>query len=196
MRTPRAFRPLVLGLLVAGVVAACAHGPQPIGLHPAPVVTRSAVGAGIPLAVTVVDRRTDPGATELPSAARARARFPLEGDVTDAVRAALLKGLKAQGFRTDAPEGYPALTVAVTRFDYWVLSGFGTSDIRATVVLEAVARRADASFNVTYKAGNHQRVAVVPRQVDVQDTVNGALAAALQRLLADDQVLRFLAADS
>lgn len=179
---------------LAGLVllAACAHGPTPVRLHPVPQAPVSDVGRGLPVAVQVVDARPGASPTDMPSAVQARAEYPVQGDPVDTVRQGLLDGLRRQGFVPGA-DGGPSLTVEVQRFDYWVLKGFGTSDVRATAVLNAIARRGGATFEVTYKADHHQRVAIVPRRQDVEEGVNGALATVLKQLFADDKLLGFLA---
>lgn len=174
--------------------AACAHGPEPVRLLAPPGATPSDVGRGLPVSVQVVDARPESSATEMPSAARARAEYPLQGDPVETVRQGVVAGLRAQGFVPGAAGG-PSLTVELRRFDYWVLKGFGTSDVRAGAVLNAVAQRGGARFEVTYKADQHQKVALVPRRADVEAAVNGALATVLKQLYADAQLSAFLAGD-
>jgi len=187
------FRPALWAIpCLALLLAACAHGPEPVRLRPAPPAPVTDVGRGLPVAVQVVDARGGAGSTDMPSSVQARAEYPLQGDPVETVRQGVIAGLRQQGFVPGQGPG-TSLTVEVQRFDYWVLKGFGTSDVRATAVLNAVARRGGASFEVTYKADHHQRVAIVPRRADVEEAVNGALATVLKQLFADDKLLAFLA---
>jgi len=182
-------------ILVALLLSACAHAPQAIRLHPLPEAAPSGVGAGQALGVQVVDARTASPTADLPSATAARTQFPIQDDPVAVLRDGVASGLRHQGFQPAPGPGDPSITVRLTQFDYWVLKGIGTSDIRASVTLNAVAHRGTRSFDVTYKADQHQKVAVVPRRVDVQEAVNGALAAALSQLLKDNQLMQFLATD-
>jgi uncharacterized lipoprotein len=188
-------RQRVVWVLAALVLGACAHTPQPVTLSPKPKIAEHAVGGFLTVAVRVVDARPAPGAADVPSARAARERFPITGDLVDAVRSQVMDGLEHQGFRPapDSGDGDRSLTVEVRRLDHGVLSGCGSSDINATAALKAVARRPDGTYEVTHQVGEHRKVAFGPTRKDVAATVNGALEGALQRILEDDRLLDFLA---
>jgi uncharacterized lipoprotein len=180
-----------LALTCLTLLAACAHGPEPVTLRPPPQPFASDAGRGLPVTVQVTDARPGDSATDLPSAVRARAEYPVQGDPVETIRQGVIAGLRRQGFVPGAGGG-PSLDVELRRFDYWVLKGIGTSDVRATAVLYAVAHRGGATFEVTYKADQHQKVAIFPRRQDVEEAVNGALATVLKQLFADNQLKDFL----
>lgn len=180
--------------LLALLLAACAHGPQPVTLHPAPETPTSGLGRGEMVAIQVADLRPDPSLSDVPATVATRQNFPIRGDVLEVVLGQVADGLAQQGFEpVTAGEAPVSLTVEVQRLDHWVLTGFGVSDIHAVAALNAVARRGGASYEVLYRVDQHQRVVFRPRQADVEETVNDALSGVLARVLEDERLLAFLA---
>jgi uncharacterized lipoprotein YajG len=182
------------GLLL--LAAACVHAPQPVVLNPMPKISGQAVGKLLPVAVRVADARPAPGTADVPSVRDAREQYPITTDVVGVVRAQVMSGLDLQGFRPAPATGADAgrsLTVEVRVLELSVLPGFGSSDINAAAALTAIARRADATYEVTHQVNEHRKVFFGPTRKDVAATVNGALGEALRRILEDEKLLAFLA---
>jgi uncharacterized lipoprotein len=186
------------GALLLLLAGACVHAPQPVTLNPMPKIAENAVGKLLPVAVKVVDARPT-AATDVPSVRAAREQYPITGDVAEAVRAKVMDGLELQGFRPAPANGGDAgraLTVEVRLLEHGVLPGFGSSDINATATLKAIARRPDGTYEVTRQVNEHRKVLFGPTRKAVAETVNSALAGALQRILEDEKLLAFLAGGS
>lgn len=178
---------LLLSLSLLG--AACALSPQVVDLHPE-LETAGVAGAPRTLALEVRDARSDP-IIGYRGGVYATATLSAEPDLADQVRTALANVLTTAGWRVVAPDerADTRLSVDVTELKY-ALHG----DRFPRVVETAAAIRASSETGETTRTGEYsdrrtKEVLKPPSEAENEELLNDVLSAALQRLVADKELL-------
>jgi uncharacterized lipoprotein len=184
---------VALCALTAAGIGGCAWVPQNVTLKPAPVVVASSMGHGVTVAVHVVDRRRSPvlGHRGLDSK---NAAIRTEQDVGALIRGEITDGLARKGFAAARFEGQPGrlLTVEIQRIDYTTDMDFWKGIVQAEAVLNVSTIKDGSKFERAYSGSRMETTVEAPRAKTNQRLINGAISDALQRLLEDERLLRFL----
>jgi hypothetical protein len=77
---------------------------------------------------------------------------------------------------------------------YETSNGFFTGGVHTRAALKAVAQRNQGDFEELYRAEGEERVLIVPTAASDAERINLVLSQAIDKLLADQRLLEFLAA--
>lgn len=188
---PRLF-PFAALVAVLFFAAGCAHTPQPVALHLAPSLPTSSVGRGLPVIVQVVDASNESPVTG-PAYARAKARFPVAGNLAGPLGEQVGVGLARQNFApTETGMADRSLTVTIREFSYAITPGFGVGDIQVTVEISVRVQVGERWRDTGYRIGVSQRVAPMIRKKHIEAAVKDALSSVLVKLFQDHELIAFL----
>jgi uncharacterized lipoprotein len=179
--------------MAALLVAACALSPQVVQIQPALEPVQNA-GSSAPATITleVTDMRKD-AVVGYRGGVYATASISTAEDTTKAVRDALAGALSARGFRILDPglAGDIGLTVEIAELSY-VARQDGVKRVIETV---AAVRAKSVSRDVTrtgeYRDRRTKEVLKPPAASENAELVNAVLSAALQRVVADPDLLKY-----
>lgn len=172
----------------------CALSPQTIQVAPKPVVSAQAFGAGRSIALSVVDTRE-------------RAWFGRRGgiydtsyiepagDITVPVREAVVTALGQYGFQVqpaDAPAD-ASMLVDIGAIDYEAAGTPAMTTVTTRADLGVVLRTPDGKeYSGRSKVSQSQEVPLMPDAARNEALINGTLTRALERMMLQPDVLRFL----
>lgn len=176
------------------LLGGCALSPQQVSLAPDPTVPAANVGHNAPVEVTVVDEREDEafGTRGGPyqDTALIRPANDLEAVVGDIVR----NGLQKQGFNAYNPaDGATQLTVHIRTLSYVPESGSVVNRVTTRSELRAVAKRPEATHRATFRSKVEHDTPFTPDARRNEEMMTDVLQRSLERLLADSELLAFLA---
>ncbi|NIR29088.1 MAG: hypothetical protein GWN84_07185 [Gammaproteobacteria bacterium] len=185
-----------LSVLAATALAACALSPQVVSVRPAlETAEHRTIGEGTRLALNVVDARPSSVIGQRGGVYEKTASIRTEGDVAPAVRRELVRALEAVGF--SIPEaGGPAdaaLTVEVASIVYTARGGTFVRGVDTSATVRAEARRGSRTFTGRYRGTQTKNVMTAPGADENEALINAAVSNVLQRLVADAELLGFLA---
>ena len=185
-------RAIAAGAL-ALLLAACAQ-PQAVTVTPEVRVSRSDLGGGRGVQVSVADKRTSQALGD--SLGYEPGDFTVRGDLAAVVREALLAGMLNQGFKPTEAASARELRVEILTLDYGVRERSGLSRyVEARSQLRAGCVR-DARLQLERA---HRGELREPVFLTVQDErtnsqyVSAAVSAAINALLADRELIACLA---
>jgi uncharacterized lipoprotein len=184
-------------LLVALTVlaAGCAWTPQAILVKPEIEVQPSTVGNGRPVVVKVEDER--PKTTLGTRGVRGvGAELTLQGNFAEIIHAALIDGLKRQGF--DPTESSTVdnreLRVEIRGLEYQVTQGFWSGTLRTDCALKATCVVGSARpYEHLYRAEYEESIAFVKGDEENKKYINDIVSKALNQLLSDEKLIKCLA---
>jgi uncharacterized lipoprotein len=185
---------ITVGLL-ALLVGGCAFTPQKVSFAPNVLVAPSDRGAGVSVAVKVVDERASLAIGRRGTAYGDAAAITSDQNVAAVIEAELIKGLQKKGFTVvGAGAAAPATLSAELRLlDYSTSTGMWTGGIHLRTTIKARAARGESVYEQTYRAEREERVMVVPTAEKNQEWINDSLADAIGQILSDDALLKSLA---
>jgi uncharacterized lipoprotein YajG len=116
-------------------------------------------------------------------------------DVRQLLNDAVMEGLRNQGFDPVAYTGAEPilLDVQLRELSYEATPGFFTGGVHTRAALKAIARRSQDSFEELYRAEGEERVLIVPTAASDAERINLVLSQAIDKMLADQHLLKFLA---
>jgi len=178
-------------LTAALFLAACALSPQVVQIQPKlePVQTASAPAS---LALEVVDARAGT-VVGYRGGVYATASISTAADMPETVRAALAAALAARGFRIADPgqEGDIRLRVEIAELAYAARQ----DNVKRVIETSATVRATSVSGTTTrtgeYRDRRTKEVLKPPGEQDNAELVNAVLSGALQRLIADPELLKY-----
>jgi uncharacterized lipoprotein YajG len=181
-------------LLVLVTASGCAWVPQSATLRPAPAITASSAGNGVELAVRVVDRRSSEEIGRRGVDSR-NAPITTRQNVTQVFEKTILRGLGQKGFSASRFEGQPGrlLTVELRKLEYTTDMEYWKGVVRTETELHASMFKDGVKFERLYSGRRSQNVVEAPSASTNERLINEALSEALERLLEDAQLIRFLA---
>lgn len=189
---PRLFPLAAVAVAITFFAAGCAHSPQPVALQLAPSLPTSEAGHGLPVTVRVVDASDESPMTG-PAYDRAKARFPVVGNLTGSLGEQVGVGLALQNFApTETGMADRSLTITVREFSYGITPGFGVGDIQVAVELGAHAQVGGRWYDTGYRIGVSKRVGPMIRHKHMEDALMDALSSVLAKLFQDRELMSFL----
>jgi uncharacterized lipoprotein YajG len=190
----RTVKVLACCALAAVLVGGCAWKPQSAVLQPAPNITPSTVGAGVKVAVRVIDKRQSEtiGYRGLDSQ---NAAITTTQNVPVLFQEKIIEGLVKKGFSASAFEGQPGrlLIVEIRQLDYTTDMEFWKGIIKTEVVLGASMIKDGVKFEQFYTGKRTENSVEAPGAKTNERLINGAISDSLGRLFDDQHLMRYLA---
>jgi uncharacterized lipoprotein len=184
----------ILSVLVAALLfSGCAMSPQVISVQP--VLDTAALpqdGASTTLALAVTDARAN-AVVGYRGGVYDTATITMAEDMTARVQTELAKALAARGFSV-APAGTPFtvnLLVELAELGYSVTQGQVTRTVEVTSLLRARSQAGEVTRTGEYRDTRTQEFVKPPSDAENSALINEVLSAALQRLAADADLLRY-----
>ena len=175
------------------LLAGCALSPQVISVQPAlDTAALPQDGASTTLALAVADIRTN-AIVGYRGGVYDTATITLTKETSAQMQAGLAKALAARGFKIVAA-GTPAtvnLVVELAELAYKVTQGQVTRTVEVTSVLRARSQAGDVTRGGEYRDTRTQEFVKPPSDSDNEALINEVLSAALQRLVADADLLKY-----
>lgn len=184
----------VLLLTLSTAFAGCALSPQVIEVQPTVKVSAANIGHNQPVQVIAVDSRDQLAFGTRGGVYKETALVQPGNDVKSAVEDAVRQGLQTQGFNAFNPgDTETSLEVRLEKLDYVPEAGSVVNEVTLNLVLLGEAQRGDSSYTGTYKSSVVHDVPLTPSAARNQAMINEILSQALNRMLADQKLLAFLA---
>ena len=184
---------ILCGLMVT-MLSGCAFHAQKVTLDPTLNTTKSVEGAGISIALRVVDERENTSLGHRGTAYGAAAEISSSQDVAALVQSKISEGLNSRGYRV-VPYQQAAdrqLTFEVRSLNYSTSTGFWTGGLDIAGAMKARATSGPESFEQFYRVDDKKRVGVVPTAGTNAEWINDALSEMLQKIFNDTTLFRFL----
>lgn len=192
---------IVVSAFLALLLSGCATAPQVVSLSPQVHVTGARQGGGQAVALSVVDERGYKRLLGYRAASNANLNSAIlnDRDVSTAIRQALAKGLRQEGFvPSDSPPsgGRPSLVVHIQQLRYRQVGSDVMPVARIRVVLSAKASNGPHSYSATYRVLNKDPLGVLNTRTAHQRVINKAVESALQQVLDDSSLTAVLRGQS
>jgi uncharacterized lipoprotein YajG len=185
---------LLLCALTAASMTGCAYIRQKATLRLDPHIAPSTIGNGIPVAVRVVDLRRSNviGHRGVDSE---NARITTDQNVTALFLDKIVEGLRAKGFVAAPFDGQSGrlLTVEIRRIEYSNDMDFWKGVFTTDAELTASTFKDGVKFEQLYAGRRKETSVEAPGAATNERLINGAISDALQRLFADERLMRYLA---
>jgi uncharacterized lipoprotein YajG len=190
----RILRLLLAGLMTASWLVGCAWVSQTATLKLEPRTIPSKIGQGRTVAVRVVDRRPARtiGYRGLDSK---NAAITTDQNVADLFQQKLLESLARKGFTAIPHDGAPGrlVVVEVRQIKYTTDMEFWKGIVQTEAELVASMVKDGVKFEQAYLAERKETAIEAPSAKTNERLINGAVSDALQKLLEDERLLRFMA---
>lgn len=188
---------IVLGLMVL-FLSGCAFNKQVVTLNPNVVVPKSAVGAGVTVALKVVDERPNTSLGHRGTAYGAAAEITTSQDMAQLIQEKIRKGLEDRGYKVVAggSSADRQLSFELRDLTYSTSTGFWTGGVEIAGALKTVGRSGSSNYEQLYRVSDKQRVVVVPTADTNAAWMNTALSELLQKVFSDTALDHFLVTGS
>lgn len=179
---------------LAMLCASCAVTPQEATIAPEIQVAQSDIGAGVTLALRVIDERADTTLGHRGAGLKG-AEIKVEQDVRAVIEQSIREGLERNGFEvvTWHPDALRTLRVDIRLLEYYTSMGFWTAGIHTKAALKASANKGDSEYENFYRAENEKRKVFVPFAGENEELINAIAVDVLEQLFTDRDLLEFLA---
>lgn len=178
---------LVTLIMLLGL-GACALSPQLVTLDPEISAPSATAGNGTAVALDVVDTRSSPVIGHRGGVYSKTATISTTDNMLAAVRRRLTAALENAGYRVVGKGSAPVLRVDIAGLDYTVRKQEVSREITTVARINAVFRKGNKTYNNTYTVTRHKKMLFVPGEDENAKLINATLAAALQRLLDDNEL--------
>ena len=183
-------------LVFAAWLGGCGLSPQTVQMEPAPDVESANVGHNAAVLVTVDDQRErDEIGTRGGIYAETSLLRPAN-KVDEALLGAIQRGLQNQGFNAFNPGGDATrLQVALTELSYKPEDSSVVNRVEVGAELEVRAERPEADYTGRYRSTIRHDQPFTPSARRNETLLNDVMNRALNRMLADNKLLAFLAGE-
>ena len=187
----------LLVLATAALLATgCALSPQQIEVAPKPEVEAANLGHNRSVEVIAVDSRGQKAFGSRGGVYKDTALVQPSNDVRAALADSVRKGLQSLGFNAFNPgPDATTLEVRLEKLDYIPEEGSVVNRVNLDLTLLAEARRGDTTHTGTYNSSVEHKLPFTPSAARNQEMVNQILSRSIERLLNDQEMIRFLAGD-
>lgn len=181
-------------ILISATCASCTVTPQQATIAPEIEVAQSNIGAGVTLALRVVDERADTSLGHRGAGLKG-AEITVDQDVRAVIETSIRQGLEQNGFEVVAwsPDSQRVLRVDIRLLEYSTSMGFWTAGIHTKAALKAAAHRNGSEYENFYRAENEKRKVFVPFAGENEELINAIAIDVLEKLFSDRILLEFLA---
>ena len=177
------------------LMSSCAYIPQTISLRPNVTGPTNTVGGGRTVAVTVVDDRysTTLGTRGAPGFG---AKVSLSRDLASVVQAAVIDGLRNQGFDPVGEKSIDGreLRIEIRNLNYIFTPVLFYGVVRTYYSMKAFCVLGDKRlYERVYRGEREENVVAPPGDQSNENSVNETLSTAIEELLNDGQLSKCLA---
>ncbi len=183
-----------LVLSVCMLLVACALSPQTVEIDPQFGVDGKDIGRGRMLAIDVVDVRGNAVIGTRGGVYAETSYITPAGDMTRTIGEKLLSAFRSYGF-TGSGAGQPQtvrMTVEIDTLSYRPTGEKGLQKIDTEAAVRVIATHAGREYRSRYRAKSTQKMLSTPSTKKNEELINAVLAKALDRLVHDEELLRFL----
>ncbi len=187
---------VILGVCIGVCLSSgCAMIPQTVELSPKVSVAADTMGGGKKIELQVVDERPTEVIGHRGSAYGDMAEIKPSREVRNIFYDEIAKGLSTKGFKVNAKGSNSTikLRVDIRLLEYKSSQGFFTFGIHTRSTLKAVASKGGDVYEKLYRVDNEMRTMIVPTTGENARVINETVAKVVEKLFADDALLRFLA---
>jgi uncharacterized lipoprotein YajG len=187
--------------LLAGVLTLSACGALPaqtVSLRPEARSLTDNMGKSKPVALRVVDARSDKTIGYRGTDTGKSATITAEGDLAEIVGKAASRSLTDSGFNPVAfkPGAVRSLTITIRDLSYGSMAQAMTKKVEAKCLLAATVINGPGTYEGTFPVSQEKEVLVTPNETDNAVLINGVLSESLSLLLTDHEIMSFLAKDN
>ncbi len=175
------------------LLAGCAVSPQAVKLNPSVSVDRMNLGQGRSIHIRVIDKRPVKALGSRGGIYADTALLTIAGGPEEPIRQELAGVFTAYGFNViDAVNADVTLTVEIEALGYQILGEKFPKVLKNTILLRAICEKADATFTSKYAANKEQEILITPTASQNERTINALVSRALNALIRDERLLKFL----
>jgi len=179
---------------IAALFVGCAWVHQDATLKLDPAITPSSIGRNATVAVKVLDQRRSKtiGYRGVDSK---NAAITTDQNIAALFQVNIVEGLARKGFNAVPYGEQPGrlLTVEIRQIEYKTDMDFWKGIIQAEAAINAWSVREDARHERIYRGQRKDTTLEAPRAKTNERLINGAISDAVQSLLEDERLIRFLA---
>ena len=187
-------RIVLIVLFSSLLLSACGLSPQKINIEPSVDVADTNIGRNTPIQVSVVDLRDSRAFGSRGGVYPETSLIRPANDIEEEVRKTVARGLQSKGFNAYNPgEDAVTLEVRIEEFSYVPEEGSVVKKVEVAANLVAVAERGDTTHTGRYQSKVTHQQPMTPSARRNANILNDVLNRSLNRLLADEQLLAFLA---
>lgn len=187
---------ILTAITLAALLAGCALSPQKITIEPAAEIEDANIGANTPVQVSASDLRDSEAFGSRGGVYPETSLIRPENNLVESLRAEVARGLQSQGFNAYNPgEDATRLEVQIEEFSYIPEEGSVVKKVEVTAVLKAVAERGNTTHTGRYQSKVTHQQPITPSASRNAEILNDVLNRSLNRLLADEELLAFLAGE-
>lgn len=186
---------MLMCAVVAATLVGCAATPRNIRIDAPVAVSPADLGQNKVVWLQVADARTQKTLGVIGDLQGQYAHVSVEDDPSGVLYQNISDGLRKLGFvvqPTPGPEER-TLRVEVRTIEYEALKKAVTFDMRAKVVIAAVAEQGTTRYERLYEAGQNSTGPILPGPKENARVVNQTVAMVLGDMLADRQLVSLLA---
>ena len=175
------------------LISACTFVPHEVNVTAKAPKTESGIGAGVIIELQVIDDRDS-----MVVGQRGAGMFGADitaGNVMNVLEGELSAAFRAKGFiiATLDSEADAEVEVRLRAFKFFVETGFFTGAENASAVVAIEAEKRSKDFDRSYRSSSEDRILFVPGEGAIDDKLNAALSDVLKQIMADRELLEFLA---
>jgi uncharacterized lipoprotein YajG len=181
-------------LIVTGFVAlaGCTFTPKELELYAHPTISETNIGADTALYFRFVDDR-DETTVGVRGASNSGSKITA-ANLAEYVEHELREGLEAKGYILikDKQEAVAEITYRLRAFKFSLNMGFWTGAENKSAVIAVDAEKGEVDYAKTYRVDDEDREMFVPGGDEINEEMNAALAAVLNKAMNDGALDLFL----
>lgn len=183
---------IALSIMLAG----CGLSPQKITIEPKAEVSDANIGRNIPIQVTARDMRDSEAFGSRGGVYPETSLIRPANDITESLRQTIARGLQSKGFNAYNPDDDATrLEVQIEEFSYVPEEGSVVKKVEVAATLVAVVERGNTTHTGRYQSKVTHQQPITPSARRNADMLNDVLNRSVNRLLADEKLLAFLAGE-
>ena len=182
---------IVLITSLTSLVGGCAFTPQQANLDPHVSVMRTSEGAGITVAVKVIDERPSKSLGRRGTAYGAAAEITSTQELAAVVYEEIVDALKAKGFSVEdySSSSETSLKAEIRLLEYSTSQGFWTGGVHVNGAIKVFAAKAGKEYDRIYRTEDEKRVVFVPDANSNEEMINTTLSTLLNQIFEDRALL-------